>query len=489
MLKLSSLRAATLVSLSLLAASCITRPAQADLLVYKNDRLQMTVQGKVYVNPGQTVTLVHPKFGQLHFSLDSVEIHTAPTTVQQYGKLFAKAQQASDTTAMFKACVWALKHGLLEQYFDGVKKILAMDPQHHEALRVIELKRKIDENIYDSSQQAKELRALVRNNGMKIAQSKHFILLHDTPDKPAEGSKKGRGEERLELLERVYESFLLLFYSRGMELEIPKERMKVVLFNEYDDYYQFAVAQSPSLSSAAGFYDPVINTSVFYDHGTDEEFKLLQKIAKIYEKRADDAIRQKQKGQAEFIRFARTLKVLIQIAQENKDITLVSHEATHQMAGNTGLFPRHVLVPAWVHEGLATYFEAPGDATWAGIGAVNQDRLNWYKALEADREHSNIDFIVSDQVFDLAGNTTSRIFAYGQAWAMTHFMLENEFDKMMEYYRALGELPPNLTFSPETLQEVFTRVFGEDRKGLDQRWRAYMRGLKTDLDLILEDSD
>jgi len=476
-------------SLLLIAALDFGSSARADLLVYKTDKFQMTVYGKVYVNPGQTVTLVHPKFGQLHFSLDSVDIHKAPTTQQQFSKLFGKAQQSGDSAAMFKACVWALKHGLLDQYFEGVKKILTVDPNNVEAQRVVELKRKMDEPIYDSAQQSKELRELVRNDGMKIAQSNHFILLHDTPEKPVEGSKISRAEERLALLERVYESFLLLFYSRGMELEIPKERMKVVLFNEYDDYYQFATAHSPSLASAAGFYDPAINTSVFYDHGTDEEYKILSTVSKFYEKQADDAIRQKQKGQAELIRFARTLKVLILIWRENKDITLVSHEATHQMAANTGLFPRHVHTPSWVHEGLATYFEAPGDATWAGIGAVNKDRLNWYKLLEADREHSNIDFIVSDQIFDLSGNNLTTILAYGQAWAMTHFLLENEFDKTMEYYRALGELPPHLVFQPETLQAVFNRVFGEDKAGLDQRWRAYMRGLKTDTQLILEESE
>jgi hypothetical protein len=477
------------LSLLVAAAILVPAPAFADLLVYTHGNLQMTVQGKVHINPGQTVTLVHPKFGQLHFSLESVEIHRAPTNQQVFGKKFGQAQGARDTNAMFKACIWGFKHGLVDQCYEGVEKILAMDPQHKEALRVVELRRKMREPIYDSSQQEKELRELVRNDGMKIANSNHFILLHDTPDKPAEGSKKSRAEERLDLLERVYESFLLLFYARGMELEIPKERMKVVLFNNYDDYYNFSTSHSPQLASASGFWDPAINTSVFYDHGTDETFKVLQKLSKTYEKIADDAIRQKLKGQAELIRFARTLKVLIQIAQENEDITVVSHEATHQMAGNTGLFPRHVLVPSWVHEGLATYFECPSDATWAGIGAVNGDRLNWYRALEADREHSNIDFIVTDQVFDLAGNHATRVAAYGQAWALTHFMLENEFDKMMEYYRALGELPPNLVFGTDTLSEVFVKVFGEERKGMDQRWRAYMRGLKTDKQLILEESE
>ncbi len=44
--------------------------------------------------------------------------------------------------------------------------------------------------------------------------------------------------------------------------------------------------------------------------------------------------------------------------------------------------PRHVGIPSWVQEGLATYFEAPAGATWAGVGAVNEQRLALYKALD-----------------------------------------------------------------------------------------------------------
>ena len=41
--------------------------------------------------------------------------------------------------------------------------------------------------------------------------------------------------------------------------------------------------------------------------------------------------------------------MLVEIERENSDIEVVSHETTHQMAGNTGLLPRNVLIPSWTH--------------------------------------------------------------------------------------------------------------------------------------------
>ena len=78
----------------------------------------------------------------------------------------------------------------------------------------------------DSSQrQEAELRKFVGLPEMKVKLSKHFLLLHDTPDTLTRG-KLTRADERLQLLETVYECFLLRFYAYGVELEIPKERLQ-----------------------------------------------------------------------------------------------------------------------------------------------------------------------------------------------------------------------------------------------------------------------
>jgi hypothetical protein len=322
---------------------------------------------------------------------------------------------------------------------------------------------------------------------MKIKMSEHFIMLHDTPDKPRENRKKPRAEERLELLEKVYESFLLKFHAEGAGLDIPRERLKVVLFNEHQDYLHFVKTLGPDLASTAGFWDPDTNTSVFYDQGTEEGFQVLKQMSSEFKQLRDEAQRTRAIGAAEIVRTANLFMLLVEVAQENADIKVVSHEATHQMAGNTGLLPRHVRSPDWVHEGLATYFETPSDASWSGIGAVNASRLRWYRELENDTEHSNIDFIVGDQIFKFAASNGATLHGYGQAWALTHFLMERRFKDFMKYYRRLGEMPPDIVFSPEVLTKLFDETFGTDRRRLDAEWRSYMRGLKTEVERIMEE--
>src|SRR5262249_45420844 len=338
--------------------------------------------------------------------------------------------------------------------------------------------------ISDSSRQEAELRKHVGLPEMKVKLSKHFILLHDTPDTATRG-KLTRADERLQLLETVYECFLLRFYAYGVALEIPKERLKVVLFNEEAQFKLFAEKMSPGLSSASGFWEGESNTSVFFDHGSNQEMKVLKQVSELLQRQKTEAVRTRAANAADVVRLADTISLLIEVEREDCDIEVVSHETTHQMAGNTGLLPRHVRIPAWVHEGLATYFETPDGATWGGIGAVNEERLRTYRALERDREHSNIGFIVGDQIFDYAASLGATLHGYGQAWALTHFLMEKHFEKFLVFYRRLGELPPDTFLSQEIVNQIFDESIRVDRAALDQQWRAYMNTLKTDVELIL----
>ena len=149
--------------------------------------------------------------------------------------------------------------------------------------------------------------------------------------------------------------------------------------------------------------------------------------------------------------------------------------------------PAEAPVPVWAAEGLATYFESPKQAAWSGIGSVNQERLEWYKGLESDKEHSNIDFIVSDQVFSRAGSSGSTMHAYGQAWALTHFLMARHFDKLLQWYLLIAKKPAGKPLSDQELVESFDEVFGKDKSALDLEWRQYMRTLKTDLEIVLGD--
>jgi hypothetical protein len=445
--------------------------------------LRIILQGRVQQNPGSTVTYFHPTIKEpLYFNRADVEVKKAATPQHEYGKRLAAA--GKDPDAVMKAAIWALKKGLLKEFYSAVDKALLLDAGHEAARRIQSLKTQMDQPLPDTRNAAleQELRGYVRLPEMRIATSRHFIMLHDLPTKAAPGKKKSRVQARLDLLEEVYESFLLLFHAQDIELDIPRERMKVVLFREHRDYEGFSTSLSPTLISAAGFWEPVRNVSVFYDHSTGKTFLALEKIQGELKKLSDEARR--NRNNPDLIRRVKLMDMLIDIDRENADITVVSHEGTHQMAGNTGLLPRHVEIPRWVHEGLATYFEAPGDAAWAGIGAVNEDRLAYYRALEKDRVHSNIDFIAANQIFDYARTHGAEVHGYGQAWALTHFLLENHLQEFVAYYRMLGDMPPDVALNPRLLVDLFNSVFGSDHQALDREWRQYMRSLKTDFERL-----
>ena len=65
--------------------------------------------------------------------------------------------------------------------------------------------------------------------------------------------------------------------------------------------------------------------------------------------------------------------------------------------------------------------------------------------------------------------------------------MERHFREFITFYRRIGEMPPDVLISPQVLTELFSESFGTDRRSLDSEWRAYMRTLKTDLELILEE--
>jgi len=148
----------------------------------------------------------------------------------------------------------------------------------------------------------------------------------DTPTKPPKGDKKSRALQRLDLLEKVYESFLLLFHAQDVQLDIPKERMMVVLFDKYDDFHEFANAIGPGLGSAAGFWEHIRNVSYFYDWGTSPTFKVLEEVMKDLREQMKDA---KKARNPEIINYVKVLDLLMDVQQENSDITVVSHECTH----------------------------------------------------------------------------------------------------------------------------------------------------------------
>ena len=477
---------------SVLLVVLFTAPtnSSAEYVAIKFGPHTILLEGRVSGRQSRIKVITHPKFREPQLKLyyrrpsepifvDS--IFSAPSFQTQYRRRLENAEKQG-SAQMMKLAEWTVKHGMLPEFYETLDLVLQSTPVNKRAKQILDLKSKLSDPLPKTSKEKQEIGDLLKRD-LKYQSSPHYLLAYDTSEE--------RAKERLELMERVYETFFMFFATKGRVLEKPAERLKVVLFNDHQDYEDFSVKLSPQLTSAAGYFAHGENIAIFYDQGTGKIFEDLNQLAKGLATVKEDAkaknrIRNlKVTNLGDIVRLADTVELLRLVEIESQDVEVVSHEATHQLAANSGLFPRGIRVPRWVHEGLAQYFEAPKDATWSGVGAVNDSRLKYYRALRSDTAHSNIDFIVSDDIFDLAANHGSLLHAYGQAWALNHFLIDEHFDKLDTFWRILARLPVDTVFSEITLRKCFDEAFGTDRNKLDDQWRTHMNSLKTDRELLL----
>lgn len=461
--------------------SCDSRDARADFVLYRlpGTKLVVILEGRTKVLANRILEYTHPAFGSIALSLDDASIVKAPTRQEEFKRLLNKANKSKAIEDYLEAASQAIKRGLLKEFYDCCSLAYKIDPTNATVKRLIDARKRIKQPLGDSSEVEKNLREATNLPKLKVEVSAHYVLLHDTSD--AKVNRKTRSQTRLELLELVYESYFMKFALDGIVLEPPKEHMMVLLFAEENTFHRYATLLSPELKMAAGFWSPKDNISVFYDQGTTPSMKLLTALAQDLQK-----TKLKLRGTAvsqEIAHLANTFELLSKVAREESDVEVVSHEATHQLAGNSGLLSRGKIGARWAHEGLASYFETPAGAGWGGIGAVNDSRLSDYRIVSRDPKRNSIELVISDQLFYQARDQGEAVEAYGQAWGLTYFLMETRFDKLIAYYERCSQFENEL--SPEKRVSVFIEIFG-DLRSIEREYHLFMTTLKTDVDRIRE---
>jgi len=465
-----------------IATLCLGLVAHADFVVYRLPGTQVTVllEGKTKGVGQGTFEYTHPSLGTLTFSHESALVIKAPTKLEEYRRLANVARQEQRFDDYIQAARFALRSGFLEEFRECCNAAYKIQPDHPTMLRLLEARKRIKQPVtgWESSEQ--QLRDSVPIPSMELARSDHYLLLHDTGSSKVGRRRQSRWQSRLDLLEKVYESYFMKFALEGVVLEPPKEPMKVVLFGKEQDYVSYSQQRDPSLVGALGYWSSEDNVAVFFDQGTTQRMRDLEQHSKELQRNKMRARGTVQAKDAAYL--ANTVELLVKLTREDDDIEVVSHEATHQLAGNTGIMPRDQIALRWAHEGLASYFETSSDAGWGGIGAVNENRLKSYYRVSSDPRRADIGLLVCDGLFDIARNQQEEAEVYGQAWGLTHFLMERHFEKLIGYYRKISEIQTTHgSITRGQLVELFTDSFG-DLRILQSQWHAYMRELKTDLD-------
>ena len=74
---------------------------------------------------------------------------------------------------------------------------------------------------------------------------------------------------------------------------------------------------------------------------------------------------------------------------------------------------------------------------------------------------------------------------YGQAWALTHFLMNHHFEELIKYYQLVAAIESEDNLESDEYEELFAQAFGNDLDALEEEWRKYMTSLKTDLEKII----
>ncbi len=146
-------------------------------------------------------------------------------------------------------------------------------------------------------------------DGYEISGTGHYLVAHP----------RGQRDRWAERFEALYRSFVHYFAVRGFQLQTPLFPLIGVVCADRADFQRGAAAQGNAAPHGVlGYYNIESNRINLYDMGCKQDSAGWQENAAV-----------------------------------------LIHEATHQIAFNTGVHNRYGQPPRWLVEGLAMMFEGP----------------------------------------------------------------------------------------------------------------------------------
>ncbi|QDU36798.1 hypothetical protein Mal4_10960 [Maioricimonas rarisocia] len=277
--------------------------------------------------------------------------------------------------------------------------------------------------------------------GFDVYQTPHYVICTNA----GEAYARWTGN----LLERLLRAFLLHWGRFGLELSAPDHPLPVIVLSGADDFAQFAARDAgPAVAATKGYYSLASNRIVLYD--------LTAGGGEGRPRSADDVARQ--------------------VATSEFSVATVVHEATHQIAFNSGMHTRYADNPMWLTEGMAMYFETPdlkSRTGWRTAGQVNRPRLGRFREyLAAGRpEDSLVRLIASEERFR---DPEAAPFAYAESWALTHFLIRRHREEFVAYLERLAAKPRLKWSTPEERLAAFRDAFNDDLDQLDRSLRQHI---------------
>ncbi len=272
-----------------------------------------------------------------------------------------------------------------------------------------------------SSYSTSEMRAALERElrgKLVITSTGHYLVAHP----------KGK-EAWAQRFEQLYRSCIHYFGMREMRVTEPAFPLVAVVWGNRADFERYAAEQgSPVRDGVLGYYSPTSNRVMLYDQDWGN-----RRLSSLF-----------------------------------NDSTII-HEATHQIAFNTGVHNRFSPTPSWLAEGLGSMFEATGVWDWQRY-PDRRDRVNRLRLIEfrmwqkSGRAAGNFaQLLASDRQF-----STNPTVSYAEAWAWVFFLTERYPRKFADYVRRVSAREDFGAYSTAERINDFSAVFGSDLRMLEK---------------------
>lgn len=301
--------------------------------------------------------------------------------------------------------------------------------------------------------------------GTYLRVTPHYLLVYDTPHAWA--------DSRAQLLERAHEAYYRVMGQAGFVPKPIDGRLVGVLFNEHRDYLAYGHDRDGiDVSSAGGYYSPLSNRiAMFNTQSSPQLAKQRRQIAQLEQTidratqladaagQAGDMTRAAHYRQLKIqaLNHVSLLRNQVQRGAGLNNISQTIHEATHQLAFNSGIQSRRAMNPFWLSEGLATNFETMSPAVPFGPGQDNLVRRRALReAAKAGKLEALSSFVRRVQLDGVDDDQRERL--YAQAWGLFSFLFETRRDPLRHYMQDVAAGRGG--GSGEQLAAHFEKIFG-----------------------------
>jgi hypothetical protein len=269
-----------------------------------------------------------------------------------------------------------------------------------------------------------------------------------------------------DLLERTYQRFYAEFKRAGFELVPVEARLDWFVFDNPEQYRDFA-------RRADGMDSPYLES--YYSVKSNQVVVLQTSAAPGRPGREN----QPDPGRTLDLLKPGLAAMDRQLTGEHDrehatggrlDVRRAVHEAAHLLAFNSGLQKPGVTYPLWVSEGLATSMESDSVES-VGLNRENFRRLRQLRQARQDGRLMPLEeFVTLVQI--APGQAAAANDLYAQAWGLFNFLLNNRRTELRNYLRSVQQAEPEPRPTQTMLRE-FTDAFGSLER-LDQSWRQYL---------------